>query len=168
MDHMPWQALVFQSIPEGIIVTGLGLGLLGYYPPFKYVVSIGLINSLFSFFLLRRLPLPFGLHTLMHLVLLVFLIKIIIKKIEWWHAVTAVLLGTAVLGLAESIFIPVLLQLTGLTMDQVLRDTWLRVFFPLPHETVLGILAYFIWRRRISLPAFGTPVEGKRDVDSHD
>lgn len=168
MDQMPWQALVFQSLPEGIIIIALGLGLLGYFPPFKYVVAIGVINSLFSFFLIRRLPLPFGVHTLIHLCLLVLLIKIIVKKINWWHGVTVVLLSTALLGLAESILIPILLKLSGLTIDQVLRDVWLRVVFPLPHEAVLGILAYFIWRKRISLPGFGTSVRGKGDVGPHD
>lgn len=167
MDNMPWQALVFQSIPEGIILVSLGLGLLGYFPPFRYVVIIGVTISILSFFI-RQLPFVFGIHTLLYILLLALLLKISFKKIEWWRAIAVGFLGTIIVGLVEGISTPLMLRITGLNLSYVLHDPWLRVLFPLPNEIVLGALAYLIWSRRLSLLATERKVSGKREEERYD
>lgn len=149
MDFMPWQAIIFQSIPESVILISLGLGLLGLYPPFKKVVLVAIIYSLSSV-VIRGLPLPFGAHTLILLPLLAVLLKLFFKM-DWWKMATATLLGTIIFGLVESISIPLMLTLTGYDLATVMRDPWLRVVFPLPDEIILGTLAWIIWRKGLSL-----------------
>lgn len=149
MDFMPWQAVIFQSIPESIILISLGLGLLGLYPPFKKVALVGVVYSLSSV-VIRALPLPFGAHTLILLPWLMILLKFFFKT-EWWKAFTAVLLGTIILGLVESISTPFMLALTGYDLKTVMCDPWLRVLFPLPDEILLGILAWIVWKKRLFL-----------------
>lgn len=144
---MPWQAIVFQSIPESIILVSLGLGLLGLYPPFKKVVLISITYSLSSV-IIRALPFPFGVHTLILLPWLTVLLKSFFKM-DWWKAFTAALLGTIIFGLVESISTPFLLSLTGYDLGTVMRDPWLRVLFPLPDEVLLGCLAWIVWRKRL-------------------
>ncbi|MGB9858885.1 MAG: hypothetical protein ACPLQP_02980 [Moorellaceae bacterium] len=161
MDYMPWQALVFQSIPEGIILVSLGLGLMGVLPPFRKVVVIGTVISLLSFFL-RRLPVIFGVHTLLYILLLALLLKIGLRDMEWWRSIAAGLLPTIILGLVEGVSTPLMLRLTGMDLTRVLHDPWLRVFFPLPNEILLGVLAYLIWRYRLSL------LSGKGEVSSRE
>jgi hypothetical protein len=167
MDHMPWQALVFQSIPEAIILVSLGLGLLGFLPPFSYVVIIGVIISILSFFI-RQLPFVFGVHTLLYILLLALLLKISLKNIEWWRSIAAVFLGTIIVGLVEGISTPVMLKVTGLNLGYVLQDPWLRVLFPLPNEIILGTLAYIVWRRQISLFTPVRKVRGKGEQEKYD
>ncbi|SMB94627.1 hypothetical protein SAMN00808754_1076 [Thermanaeromonas toyohensis ToBE] len=155
MDFMPWQAVIFQSIPESIILISLGLGFLGLYPPFNGVVLVATVYSLSSV-VIRGLPLPFGAHTLILLPLLAVLLKLFFK-IEWWRAATAALLGTIIFGLVESISIPLMLFLTGYDLATVMHDSWLRVLFPLPDEIILGMLAWIVWKKRLSLFRPGRP-----------
>ncbi|MBC7323807.1 MAG: hypothetical protein H5T99_00650, partial [Moorella sp. (in: Bacteria)] len=61
MDIMPWTALVFQSIPEEIILVTLGLALVGQYPRMKGIIAVGTGGAIFTF-LFRRLLFDFGVH----------------------------------------------------------------------------------------------------------
>ncbi|CEP69447.1 Uncharacterized [Moorella glycerini] len=149
MDIMPWTALVFQSIPEEIILVTLGLALVGEYPRMKGIVVVGIIGAVFSFYF-RRLSLDFGVHTLALIIALALAIRLILR-LNFFKGLIASSLGILALGIVESISIPIVSNLTGISVATALHDPWLRVLFPLPDEIVLGLVAYFCRRRHFSL-----------------
>lgn len=166
MDFMPWTALVFQSIPESIVLVVLGLGLLGEYPGIPSIVVIGVIGSVTSYFI-RRLPLEFGVHTFLSIIVLAVLMRFILK-IAVSKGILAAFLGILAVGIIESVSIPAVSYLTGISFETALHDPWLRVVFPLPDEIILGVAAYFCRRRRFSLipprtPFMNLPREEKDD-----
>ncbi|WP_258359453.1 hypothetical protein [Moorella sulfitireducens (nom. illeg.)] len=151
MDIMPWTALIFQSIPEEIIIITLGLALVGEYPRMRGIVVVAIIGALFSFFF-RRLPVSFGIHTLTVIVVFTLLMRLTLR-VNLIKGLVASILGILLLGIIESISIPLVSSLTGISIDVALRDPWLRVLFPLPDEIILGVMAYYCRRRHFSLIA---------------
>jgi len=146
---MPWTALIFQSIPEEIILVTLGLALVGEYPRMSLVSVTGTLIAVFSFFF-RRLPLDFGVHTLVQIIVFIILLRIITRA-NFFKGTLAAILGTLALGVIEGISIPIILYITGISFETALHDPWLRVLFPLPDEIILGLVAYFCRKRNFSL-----------------
>jgi len=146
---MPWTALIFQSIPEAIILVTLGLALVGEYPRMKSIVVVGVLGALFSFFF-RRLPLDFGIHTLSQLLILILLVNLILK-LGFIKSSIAAFLGMLAVGVLEGFSIPFISFLTGVAFKDALRDPLLRIIFPLPDEIILGLAAYLCRKRHFSL-----------------
>lgn len=153
MDRMPLLALFLQSMPEEFIVIALGLLLVGYRPPLARLVPVAVLSATASYFI-RALPFPFGVHTLISVVVIVALVCLILQ-LSWRRAVLAVLLGVTLLALGEGVTIPLMTSLTGIPMEQVVASTWLRIVFPLPHLVPLAVLAWCCWRYRWSLVQAG-------------
>lgn len=144
MDRMPLLALFLQSMPEGFIVNALGLLLVGHRPRLARLALAAVITSTVSYFV-RALPLPFGLHTLI-LVAVTVVVLMVTLRVSWRVAVLSVFIGVTLLALGEGISIPLMTSLTGVPMEKVIASTWLRIVFPLPHMTVLGVLVWCCWR----------------------
>ncbi|PRR69199.1 hypothetical protein [Neomoorella humiferrea] len=149
MDVMPWTSLLFQSIPEEIILVTLGLALVGKYPRMRGIVTTGIIVAVFSFFF-RRLPLGFGIHTLSGIAVMALTMHLVLR-LDLWRGLMAAFLSLVALGLVESITIPAMIFLTGIPFERAVTDPWRRILFPLPEEIILALAAYILRRRRISL-----------------
>ena len=149
MDRMPLLAVTFQSIPESITIIYLGLASLGIRPNFRRVLAAGVLSSLASRFV-RELALPFGLHSLLGLVIITFLF-IIIFKIEPLKAVLGAVFAISSLLAAEAVLLPAVTEIAGIAG---FSDAWgqpvLRVVLALPELALLAGLAYFMIRFRIS------------------
>lgn len=161
MDIMPWTALVFQSIPESIIVVTLGLGLTGEYPNMKNVTAVGVIGAIFTYFF-RRLPLEFGVNTLIGIIVVALGMRVMLKT-PIVRGLIAAFIGILAVGIVESMSIPIVSYFTGISFETALRDPWLRVLFPLPDEIILGVMAYACRRWRFSLiPGYSFPMNVDR------
>ena len=149
MDRMPLLAVTFQSIPESITIIYLGLASIGIRPNFRRVLAAGVLSSLASRFV-RELALPFGLHSLLGLVIITFLF-IIIFKIEPLKAVLGAVFAISSLLAAEAVLLPAVTEIAGIAG---FSDAWgqpvLRVVLALPELALLAGLAYFMIRFRIS------------------
>ncbi|MDN5348356.1 MAG: hypothetical protein PWP65_1920 [Clostridia bacterium] len=146
---MPIHALLLQSIPESLAFISLGLSLAGVWPPFRRVVGLSVLYSVLTY-VVRRLPVYFGVHSLILVVLLIFILRYGLK-ISFTRASLASLLGFISLALVETTYLPIIVKITGISISQAVRDPWLRVIFPIPQELFLGLLAYICWRRGFSL-----------------
>lgn len=59
MDLMPWQAVVFISIPEAFLMNLMGLTLVGVRPDLKKLGIVAILQALCSYFI-RALPIVYG------------------------------------------------------------------------------------------------------------
>lgn len=144
MDPMPWQAVVFQSFPEGVVVICLGLALVGLRFPWLRVIMGSALYAAVSY-LIRGLPLPYGIHTLLHIPVLMLLISVVVG-VRWKSGTMAAMAGLFGLLIVESLIVPLLLGVTGISFAQVIADRWLRVFFAWPEQGVLWLITYLCWR----------------------
>lgn len=153
MDRMPLLSVIFQSIPESIIIIYLGLASIGIRPNFRKVLPVGLLSSVASW-IVRELTLPFGLHSLFGLAIITFLF-IIVFKAEPLIAILGAIFAISSLLAVEAVLLPAVTEIAGIAG---FTDAWgkpvLRVVLALPELALLAGIAYFMNRFRISFETF--------------
>lgn len=148
MDKMPVLAVVFQAIPESAVLTWTALVLYRVKFKARHVVFIGLYMALFMWFV-RALPLAFGMHFILSLFMLSFMLTLVIRL--WFgDALSAVLMTYAIFSIIEGLATwftigPLTPELTTV----IFNDTWLRIKVGLISPAVLSLITLgVIWHRR--------------------
>jgi hypothetical protein len=143
---MPFVVLLLYAVPEGILSCSIGLILVSIPPRLKQMVLFGILFALTAYLSRRFLPIP-GFHsiviTLCSSFYLVFLYGITYKK-----ALTAALLSAIFVALGEVLFSPVVLSFSGVNLEEVLANPYLRVLVTLPQQLLLAVIAIVIYRLR--------------------
>lgn len=147
MDKLTPFSLLFASIPEGMILVFISLVLLGYEPKgkLKNIFVLSVLNSIILAIL--RFYFPFGVHTLLGLVMLGFSIWTILR-IDLTKSFIIAVFGLIVLGLVESIFIPLLAGLFGLSLDTIRSNDIVRTFIAYPHMIVITLTGFSARRKK--------------------
>lgn len=149
MELVDWRVYVFYFIFESFLLTYVGLGLLGVRRGLKAMFPLALLYSI-ALYIIRSVPLPFGLHTLVLTLILSTLIRFT-QRVSWQTSITAALLGTALVAVGESILVVAVLSLLKMPVSKVLGDPWLRVGFGWLADWILIISAFLVARYRATL-----------------
>jgi len=150
MDFMPLIPFLCISVLESIVLYYMALTLVGIRKYSLFLVVLSVPTSLSSY-AVRSLPLPFGIHTLLQVMLMVIFLNLFFR-LPWLIAVIVMLLVSVILGLTEGISIPLLARLFTLNLEQVISDPILRIVFTLPHLALLAGLTFVAARRGWRLP----------------
>jgi len=119
--------LLLVSLPEGMLVAALGITLAGFRPRLEQLLTIGAVHALASY-VIRLSPAPFGLHTIV--LLLVFILTIhMVTRLNLVTSALAGLAGLTVFAAVETLVSPLLLQITGRTFENALADPLLRIYY---------------------------------------
>ncbi len=137
MEPLSLTVLLLISLPEAILVVTLGLALVGIRPTLKQILLIGFIEAILGD-LIRTLPFPFGVHTILQLITS-SLVAYFIMRIQYRISLLAILLGVTVYGIVEGISASFLFAITGISFNDVFNNHLLRLAFFIP-EAVLLIL----------------------------
>lgn len=148
MDKMSLMILIFQSIPESIIIIYLGLASIGVKPGFLMVLPAAALSSLISW-LVRALPLPFGLHSIIGLITITFLF-LTFFKIKFVKAIIAAMFAFSILLATEAILLPIMLEITDIKGYQTAWGHVYRIFLSLPEQIFLGGIAFLLHKFKIS------------------
>lgn len=148
MDNMPFSSLLFNSFPESIIIVILGLQLMGQELNALKIIIISIISAVSAFFV-RSLPLPYGVHTIMG-VLILTLLLFWIHRIECKVAFASALLAISCLITTQLTISSLFLKISGLTIKEILSNNILRILVPLPELLVLGVTAFILVKYNIS------------------
>lgn len=135
MYPIPWYVALLVSVPETFLILLIGFKLYDIDMP----LQTGFIVSVFMGFLayiVRLFSMPFGLHTLIQITMLVVLISLM-TNIKWWQALIANLTGVMITGIFESTLMPFFLMLTGKTIFDFEAQPWLNVLSFLPLALLL-------------------------------
>lgn len=153
MDKMPLSAILFQSIPESLILLYLGLASIGIRPVFPKVLLAAVLSSLLSW-LVRWLPLPYGIHTVIGIVVITLLI-LMFFRVELIKAVVGTIFAVTIFVSTEALVLPIMTIIIGVTNYQ---EIWgrpvLRLVLAVPELLLLGALAYFLVKKGISFESF--------------
>ena len=135
MDVMPWQAVMFVSIPEAFLLILMGFTLAGVKPDLKRLVTVAVFQALGSYFI-RGLDLPFGIHIVLQLITMLVLVKLILSY-KWRIVLPGVMLGFALFtGILDSIYIPfVVVRIVPL--EVILNNVWIRIAVSIPQQLVM-------------------------------
>lgn len=139
---------LFQGIPECLALAGLGVALAGRPLEPKMVFSVGLPQAVVAY-LVRLLPITFGVHTLLLVVSLAILLNVLLK-IRFSRGLLSALVAVIILATAEMAFISLALSVTGITFEQARQDIFLLIVYGWPHTVFLFLLALGLNRYRQS------------------
>lgn len=139
-------SLIVQGIPEQIALITLACAIAK--APFKWrdmVILAAIMGSMAK--IIRSLPLPFGVHTIV-LLLLLFLFLNYWNKIDVSLALIGTIGGFVALMIYEVVSITIITELI-----QIPRETWytnelLKIAFGYPHIILLFLTAFIVRRRR--------------------
>ncbi|MDD2509521.1 MAG: GHKL domain-containing protein [Syntrophomonas sp.] len=163
MFSVPWYAIVLISVPQSILILKIGFGLFNLQVNARQCFLLSGIMAVVTYFL-RKLPLLFGIHTII-LVLLLTILVVVLQRIDFWRSLAAVLLGVMIFGVIENAYLPLLLQITSKTVLDLAEQPWFNIAAFLP-ELLLGLLLYaFIRQAKFILFDLKKAGEVKRPIN---
>ncbi|SHI42564.1 hypothetical protein SAMN02745219_00274 [Desulfofundulus thermosubterraneus DSM 16057] len=149
MDKMPLLALIFQSVPESILILTLGLTLMGVELKWQRIVPAAVLSSLASYFI-RELPIPYGVHTLIGIVIITLLVSIFFKT-SIPVSISVAMIGIAILATVEMLILPIVIFLMGKTINEIWSSLTLRILLAIPELIVLALIAFLCIRKKVTL-----------------
>ncbi len=163
---VPWYAIILITIPQTILIIILGCGLFNLKINLRQCLLMSLIIGLAAY-VLRRLPMMFGVHTVI-LVLVLTVLLVVISKLDWGRSFVSVLLGVMIIGVVENAFLIIFLQLTGIRIDDLAARPWLNIgaFWT---QFILVLLIYaWTYKHRLIIfnlnPARSNRIPGKSNM----
>lgn len=155
MVQMPLYLVFIHSFPETLILLYLGLSLIGAKVSNRDIITIALFGAVVSYFI-RMLPIPPGSNAFLQLFLLALLL-FSVCKIPLWLSLVSIILGFLGVAFAELLFIPLVSDLSGVSIQEALADPLWRLLFPFPEFVFLALLIIYIRRKHIKLLNISNP-----------
>ncbi|OPX88503.1 MAG: Sensor protein CitS [Pelotomaculum sp. PtaB.Bin104] len=152
MDHMSALELIIISFPEAMLVAALGITLAGFKPRLKQLAIIGIFHGLASC-IIRSSQVPFGLHTIILLLVFILIINAV-TRLNLKTSALAALTGLTIYVAVELLIAPQVLKITGYTYEKVLADTLLRFYFFLPEALILALITFLCRRFNINIMSY--------------
>lgn len=142
--NIPLLAFIFQGIPELIGVVTLAFVIKRTPLQWTKIIPIALVLAVVSF-IIRRFPIPFGLHTIF-IIFLLFLFLIWIGEKDISMSLLASLLSLLAVIFFETISLSILMPLFGITSETMLTDSYTRILIAEPQVVLLFITSYLLHR----------------------
>ncbi len=158
MEPLSLTVLLLISLPEAILVGTLGLALVGIRPTLKQILLIGFIEAILGD-LIRLLPFPFGVHTILQLITSSLVIYFIMR-IQYRMSLLAILLGVIIDGIIEGISASFLFAITGFSFNNVFSNDWLRLAFFIPEAVLLILIILALWHFENKLSSYREFISG--------
>lgn len=142
MLSIPWLLFFTISIPESLLMVLLGFQLYNLEVRFRDAVAIGTISALLSY-LVRKLPIVFGLHTFIGIVILILLCWLF-TRYPLTKVIYSVLTGFALMVVTQSVFYPLCLALVSMDFSFIKQNPGVESLIFLFQALILGVTyAYF-------------------------
>lgn len=150
MDKMQLVAVVFQSIPEEMVLFALGLTVIGERIKIKKLIIASTFTAFLTYFV-RMLPFPFGAHTIIG-ILTVFFIFNFFFEVRPLPGIIATFSSVGALLTAENLIaLPILSALGFHSFQSIWSNTVLRIIVTWPHLILLGAVTYFLYVKKITI-----------------
>lgn len=148
MDRMPLLAVIFQAIPESLVLAWTALVLYRVKFKARHVIIAGVSVAIFVC-LVRAAPFTFGIHFILSIFAMSFALSWS-TRLWFGDAFSAVIVTYAIFAIIEAIVLWLVIgPLTTEILNSMWQDTWLRIRMGLISPAILAaITAAVIWRRR--------------------
>lgn len=145
---MPLFSIFFYSLPESYLIFVFGLTVIGEKILLKRVLLSTAISVVASY-IIRLLPLPFGVHTFLGLITVYILFRYLLHLTAKKSFIATLSSLCTLLALENSIFYLLELRL-NLTTRQIWEDQWLRTVLGWPHLIMWSAITLFLYRKKIN------------------
>lgn len=149
MYNIPWFILVFISVPQTLLILGFGFYLFNIRIKHKHILLLTFLITGICY-LVRLIPIPYGLNTII-LIILFTLLAALIGKIELKYSFNAVLLGVLIYGMLEGVLLPIIADVLNITIRDIVVSSWHNIIAFLPIALVGTILLVIIIKRKFVL-----------------
>ncbi|KJS17463.1 MAG: hypothetical protein VR69_05025 [Peptococcaceae bacterium BRH_c4b] len=146
MDKMPLVAVIFNSIPESIILFCFGIAIVGERINIKKVLIAAVIDA-FVMMLIRWFVPYFGLHS----IIAVFVYFVLFRKLiglKAWKSIISSLLSLTALILLDDFILFAILELENITVTEVMQDNFRRIIYTYPSLAILGLITLVIYFKK--------------------
>ena len=130
---------LFQNLPEALASASLAVVILTGRLDWKKIFITGLLFAA-AVHLVRLLPLSFGVHFIILMIIFALLLSVQLK-ISFSKCLFAALAVGIILAIFETIFIYLLVILTGIALEPTIQELHTRIVFGWPHIIALFLLA---------------------------
>lgn len=141
---IPLSALIFQGIPEQLAVVTLTFVLANVRIKRINVVITGAILAIIAY-VIRLLPVTFGIHTIINLGLL-FIILVQVFKTPVFIALISAMTTLLVLILLETSILYSLFMLFGINLTVFQENDLIRILVTLPQVVIIFLIAWIIFK----------------------
>ncbi|MGI6712658.1 MAG: hypothetical protein ACOX4L_08080 [Bacillota bacterium] len=138
--------LVLQGIPENIALVTLGFVLVKAKIEWKKIIVLGVILAI-SAFLVRLLPITFGLHTIINIILMVGFLNYFAKA-DITKSVVVSLACYIILILLETIIGYIIISFLDISLKTVLKNDFLVVLWGILQVICLFLISHIIYHLR--------------------
>lgn len=146
---IPLLSLFLQGIPESIATYTLAFVIAKLPLEWKKLAGYGILGA-FCSYIIRLLPITFGVHTIF-LIGLQFFILIQTGKVTILTSLKASLISFLSLVLLETAFISLLIPLCGINFEDFSNSVTIRILITLPQVFALFFLAFAIHKFSIRI-----------------
>ncbi|HHT63867.1 MAG: hypothetical protein ACOX4H_06330 [Bacillota bacterium] len=140
--EMSFLRLVFYGIPENIAVVALAFSFAKVKFDWGKFFLMGIFLA-FTAFLLRLIPITFGVHTIVCLGLLIFLLNYFVK-VDLTRSITSVLFSFIIMAIVETGSRILTLKILQWSIEEVMKNELLIIVTGIPEVAILFLLAFFI------------------------
>lgn len=144
---LPFLVLLMQGIPEEISLVTLAFVIAKADLNWKKIVFGGAFLAC-SMYVIRLLPISFGVHTIVLILLLIIFVKVLGQIQDLSKAILACLISILVLITTEIIILTALMSFLGISEQEFLNNVTLRILLTLPQVFVMFFLAFVIYKVR--------------------
>lgn len=140
--QIPFLAVIIQGIPEQIAVVTLAFVIAKLPLEWRKIILLGITLALTSY-AVRLLPITFGIHTILLIGLLFFLV-FKFGQCALNTALIASLASFLTLIIVETISISALMYMSNLTPDTIFSDTTTRIIISYPQVLIVFFIAFVV------------------------
>lgn len=143
---IPFWALVLQGIPEQIAVVTLAFVLAKVPIRWREIIPMG-IGFALTAYILRLLPITFGVHTIVLIgILFILLIQVYKKSIS--TSILASLMSFLTLIMLETTFVSLYMFNFKISLQTLITNVPIRIVTALPQIILLFLIAWVILKMR--------------------
>ncbi|MGI6686649.1 MAG: hypothetical protein ACOX47_14480 [Bacillota bacterium] len=134
--------LLLYGIPENIALVAVAFALSKVRFNWKQISLMGILMA-GTAYVLRLIPITFGVHTIVCLGLLIFLL-IYFAKVDLTRSITSVLVTYIILAIVETGSRTIIIKLLNWSLEEVIKNELLITITGIPEVIILFIIAFFI------------------------
>jgi len=149
MNTVPYGIILLHSFIAGFLMSWLGLLLINIRPKFSKLFIAALCYAVYVL-LIRNLNISLPATFVIQIVLLIMIIMFV-WNLSPLKSLVATIFGTLVLATGEAVSLPVIMQITGFTIEEIMNNRIIMLLMPLPQVTVTLTLIFLCLKFNIYL-----------------
>lgn len=154
--------LFLRAIPESCIFIFAGYAFSG-----KEInkISFGISSILLAIaaYLVRMLPIHFGVHTIILLISYV-LLTVFLNKVDTIKAISAGLISSIILFICEWLNVFMLINLFKIRVEIMFKSNFLKILYGIPSILLFALVIFLIWYKNLHLRKVATNVFNRENI----